>query len=90
MAGFENLVQETIEDPYEICPSTLSSTGLAFVSATGIGPGAEGIKVLVNYTDSAYEKGATSGKVQTAFPIDIIKYSKPNIGRAIYKKGGHE
>jgi hypothetical protein len=90
MAGFEDLVQATIQDPYEICPSTLSSTGLTFASPAGVGPGTEGIRVLVNYADKVYEKGATSGKVQTAYPIDVIRYSKPNIGRAIYKKVGQK
>jgi hypothetical protein len=55
-----------------------------------MGPGAEGIRVLVNYADIVYEKGSTSGKVQTAYPIDVVKYSKPNIASAIYKKGGRK
>lgn len=90
MAGLENLVQKTIQDPYEIRLSTASETGVAFVSPAGVGPRPEGIRVLVNYVDIVYEKGATSGKIQTAYPIDVIKYGSSQIGRVIYKKGGHK
>jgi hypothetical protein len=90
MAGFENLVEKTIQGPDIIRLSTASETGVAFVSPAGVGPSPEGIRVLVNYVDIFYEKGATSGKVQTAYPVDVIKYGSPKLGRVIYKKGGHK
>jgi hypothetical protein len=90
MAGCENLVQETVQDPHEIRVSTLSDTGVVFVSSSGVGPRPEGIRVLVDYADAFYEKGASSGRIVTAYPIDIVKYSRPNIGRLIHKKGGRK
>ncbi len=84
------IVQETIQEPLEIRLSTFSNTSVAFVSTPGAGSHAEGIRVLVNYADTAYEKGASSGKIQTAYPIDVIKYGSPKLGRTIYRKGGRK
>ncbi len=90
MAGLENLVKKTVQDPDIIRLSTVSDTGLAFASPPGVGPSPEGIRVLVSYVDVFYEKGATSGKVQTAYPVDVVKYGSPKLGRVIYKKGDHK
>jgi hypothetical protein len=90
MVGYHGIVQDVIEDPEEIRPSTLSDTGIAFISAPGIGPRAEGIRVLVNYGDTQYEKGSSTGNVMTAYPIDVVKYGYPQLGPAIYKKGGRK
>jgi len=88
MVGYESLVEKTIQDPQEIRLSLYSSTGVAFVSPRGVGPRPEGIRVLVNYADTAYVKGATTGKVSTAYPVDLVKYRTPKLGKSIYKKGG--
>jgi hypothetical protein len=90
MTGLETVVQQTIKDPIEVRVSTYSSTSVAFVSAPGVGAHAEGIRVLVDYADMAYEKGASAGKVTTAYPIDVIQYRRPQLGRMIYKKGGRK
>lgn len=90
MAGLETVVQQTVEEPFEIRVSAFSDTGVAFVSTPGAGSHAEGIRVLVNYADVVYEKGSTSGKIQTAYPIDVIKYGRPQLGRVIYRKGGRK
>jgi hypothetical protein len=88
MTGLEVTVRETIRDPLEVRLSTFSNTSVAFVSPPGAGSHAEGIRVLVDYADMAYEKGASTGKVTTAYPIDVIQYGRPRLGRVIYKKGG--
>jgi hypothetical protein len=90
MVGQEKIVEQVIIDPDEIFPSTTADTGLAFISEPGVGPGVEGIRVLVTYSDVHYTKGASTGKIATAYPIDIIKYGRPNLGRSIYKKGGRK
>jgi hypothetical protein len=90
MAGYETLIKRVVEDPSEIRPSAHADTGLAFISEPGIGPRPEGIRVLVNYADTNIQKGSTSGIIQTAYPVDIQKYPKPQLGKAIYKKGGRQ
>ena len=88
MVGLENEVQQTLQSPVQIQESTHYDTGVAFFSEAGVGSHAEGIRVIVDYTDTAYEKGASSGIVTTAYPIDVIKYGFPRLGRIIYRKGG--
>jgi hypothetical protein len=88
MAGYETLVEKTIQDPEQIRVSLYSSTGLAYISPPGVGPRPEGIRVLVNYADTAYEKGASIGRVSTAYPVDFAKYGSPKLGKIIYQKGG--
>jgi hypothetical protein len=88
MRGFEDLVEETVQDPLEIRISKIVSTGLAYISPPGVGPSPEGIRVLVDYDDMAYQKGASTGMVTTAYPVDLIRYSNPQIGRVIYRKRG--
>ena len=88
MTGYETLVKGVVEAPREVQVSTQEETGLAFISDPGVGPRPEGIRVLVSYADTHYEKGSTSGMITTAYPIDIQKYRRPRLGRTIYKKGG--
>jgi hypothetical protein len=90
MVGHEATLEAVLKDPLEILPSTLSNTCAAYISGPAVGPRPEGVRVLVNYTDIYYEKGASSGTITTAYPIDIIKYSNPQLGKAIYKKGGRK
>jgi hypothetical protein len=86
MAGYENLVQQTIQDPYEILPSTTFNNRFAFVSAMGIGPHALGIRAMVQYMDhTAFMSGGTSGLIVTAYPIDLA-HNAPNLGSPIFKK----
>ena len=88
MFGCEALVEKTVKDPFEVRLSTAYDTGVAFISAPGVGSHAEGIRVIVAYADTNYEKGASTGKVTTAYPVDIINYGSPQLGKTIFKKGG--
>ena len=88
MDTYEALVKSTVEKPFEIRTSTQNNTALAFISEPGIGPSPEGIRALVNYADTYFEKGSTSGMIVTAYPVDIVKYGSPQIGKTIYKRGG--
>jgi hypothetical protein len=83
MAGYENLVMDVLRSPYEIRSSTQHSTGVAFISAAGVGPSADGIRTLVNYASTSYEKGSTIGNVMTAYPVDWVKYASPQLGKII-------
>lgn len=87
MTGYEELVKSVVEDPHEIRLSTQQNTALAFVSEPGTGPSPEGIRALVNYADTSYEKGSGFGIVVTAYPVDIIKYGTPQLGKIIHKRG---
>ena len=87
MAGWEEAVCDVIRDPHEIRVSTEYDTGVAFISDAGVGPRPEGIRALVAFVDKFYEKGATTGIVVTAYPVDIAKYRNPHLGKTIYKKG---
>jgi hypothetical protein len=86
MTGCEILVQQLIEDPVEIVESTQYSHGAGFISAPGVGPSAEGMRAIVSFGDSGYLKGASTGNIATAYPIDIIKYGRPRLGRTVYRK----
>jgi len=88
MAGYEKMVQGVVEQPEQIRISTDYDSGLAFISSPGVGPRPEGIRVLVDYADTFYEKGASFGVVATAYPIDWIKYGHPKLGKTIYRRGG--
>jgi hypothetical protein len=88
MASLQSLIQQVVQDPFEVRESTNFSTSVAFISEPGAGSHTEGIRVLVDYADTHYQKGASSGNVTTAYPIDTIKYSAPQLGKSIYKKGG--
>jgi hypothetical protein len=90
MAGYETLVKSVVEAPAQIQVSTQHATGLAFISDPGVGPRPEGIRVLVNYAHTCYEKGATTGMVATAYPIDVQEYGNPRLGKTTYKKGGQK
>ena len=88
MAGLEHLVLKVLQDPYEVCQSTLDNAALAYISEPGIGPRPAGIRVLVGYDSTDYEKGSAYGTVNTAYPIDLVGYSNPriNLARPIYRK----
>ncbi len=86
MLGYENLVKSIIEDPYLVHPSTTDPKSLAFVSDQGQGPTGAGVRVLVRYDNMLFPKGASTGLVVTAYPIEPA-YTRPNLGPAIYTKG---
>jgi hypothetical protein len=90
MSGLEAVVEQTVQDPLEIRLSTLQNTAVAFVSDPNIGTHAEGIRILETYGDTYYEKGASSGMITTAYPVDIVKYSNPQLGAVIYKRRGRK
>ena len=90
MLGYEELVKSVIQDPNEIRLSTFQNTAIAFISEPGVGPRPEGVRALVNFADMSYEKGSASGMVVTAYPVDIIKYATPRLGKTIYKRGGRK
>jgi hypothetical protein len=85
MAGYENMVLQTLQDPYEIRPSVTHNTRLAFISEPNTGPHPHGIRVIVNYNDLTFEFGRSNGIVMTAYPIDPV-YNAPNLGAPTYKK----
>ena len=87
MAGYESIVQQAIKDPFQVCESTQYDSGAVFFSAPGVGPSVEVIRAIVLYQDWSYLKGASTGIVATAYPIDIVKYGHPKIGKSIYRKG---
>jgi hypothetical protein len=85
MVGYEALVRQVLRDPDEIRESILYSYAAAFISAAGlISP--QGFRVIVKYDDAMYQKGSTSGIVATAYPVDLVNYQKPNLGKSIYRK----
>jgi len=43
------------------------------------------IRVAVTFDDIAYAgAGQTTGKVNSAFPVDPIEYDKPNVGKYVF------
>jgi|ERR1700685_336891 len=81
MRGKEVEVQAVLKNPQTVYPSTLTGSSFAFegVSTT------DEIRVLVTYEDpSKVTLGNTTGKVQTAYPVDRTKYAAPRIGTPIY------
>ena len=89
MAGLEDLVLDVLKNPYEIYRSTVDSTACAFVSVPGVGPRPEGVRVVVGFATTLYEKGSTEGLVQTAYPIDLLRYPNPQIQKSpFYPYGG--
>jgi hypothetical protein len=87
MVGYENLVQRVVHDPFEVRLSTKASTGAVFISDVGVGPSPEGIRVVVGYPSITFEKGGGHGTVITAYPIDLVRYSTPRIGKIIGRRG---
>lgn len=87
MVGYESLVQQTIKDPLEVCESTQYDFGAVFISPPGLGPSVEGIRAVVWYQHWSYQKGSATGLVATAYPIDIIRYGNPKVGKSLYRKG---
>jgi len=86
MIGCETIVQQALQDPAEILESTLYSHGAVFATPAGTGPGVQGIRAVVSYGEISYQKGASTGKIATAYPIDVIKYGRPHVGRPLFKK----
>jgi hypothetical protein len=84
MAGYEILVQEVLRDPYMVQQSTHYETAAAFISSAGVGPSPEGIRVVVAFDDVSYQKGASIGRVSTAYPVDVARYPTPRLGKTIY------
>lgn len=87
MAAYQPLVQQTIVNPFEVCESTQYDFGAVFISPPGSGPSPEGIRAVVWYQHWSYQKGAATGLVATAYPIDIVRYGNPKVGKTIYRKG---
>lgn len=85
MTGYENLVQQVLQDPLEVWTGQWP-TSAVFISDPLIGPSPEGIRVVVKYQDTTFEKGTSSGVVSTAYPIDLVRYNTPRLGRAILKR----
>ena len=85
MLGYENLVQQTLQDPLEIRMAAYD-TGAVFISDPGVGPSPEGIRAVVSYSTVAFEKGACTGIVTTAYPIDLVRYPSPRMGRIIVSR----
>ena len=83
MAGYENLVQDVLKNPYEVRVSTQHQTGVAFISPPGTGPSPEGLRALVNFANAHYEKGSTTGNLMTAYPVDWVRYGNPRLGKII-------
>lgn len=89
MDGLEHLVVDVLKNPFEIYRSTVATTACAFVSLPGVGPRPEGLRILVDYSTTLYEKGSTEGLVQTAYPIDFLRYPNPRIeGKPFCPYGG--
>jgi len=86
MLGYENLVQQVLRDPLEVRLSKTLNTGAIFISDPNVGPSPEGIRVVVAYANLAFQKGASHGIVSTAYPIDLVRYSTPMIGKVIGRR----
>jgi hypothetical protein len=84
MSGYETLVQQVLKDPFEVWEG-MFPTSAVFISEALVGPSPEGIRVVVNYRDITFEKGSTTGFVTTAYPIDLVAYPTPRLGRRILK-----
>lgn len=87
MLGCEGLVQQVLKDPLEVRLSKTINTGAVFISDPNVGPSPEGMRVVVLYPNLAFEKGASHGIVSTAYPIDLVRYNTPNIGKIIGRRG---
>lgn len=87
MFGYEDLVKRVLRDPLEVRLSKTFDTGAVFVSDPNVGPSPEGIRVVVGYPNLTFQKGASHGIVKTAYPIDLVRYSTPMIGKVIGRRG---
>jgi len=85
MVGCEKLVQQLLLDPLEIRLGAVPESAV-FVSDPGVGPSPEGMRAVVLYNNVAFEMGAFSGIVTTAYPIDLVRYPTPRIGRILAKR----
>lgn len=86
MEGLEDIVEDVIKNPNEIRISSGETTALLYISSPGVGPRPEGVRAVVKYETTLYEKGATRGAVATAYPIDIKKYGTGGLGKRIYQR----
>jgi hypothetical protein len=88
MKGYEYLIFKTVRDPEEIRVSSnpRHGTSAGFKSGPNVGPGAEGIRVLVQYEDHTYRLGTTKGRVTTAYPISVKKFPNPLLGPVVYRR----
>lgn len=79
MAGREADVRQVVEDPDRIKTSTSFPDVFAFEKSTTT----QGeLRVFVQYENPDFMRGGTTGKVDTAYPVDPNR--KPKIGRVIY------
>jgi len=86
MAGYENLVKDTIQSPYQIKPCTDNNTRFAYCSSPLDGPEGTGIHVLVQM-DSVGDlrKGNLNGTVITSY--DVYPNAKHHkLGTPVYAK----
>jgi hypothetical protein len=90
MQGCEKLVELVVQKPYIIRTSSVSENGLVFISEEDAGPQRKAIRVVAKYADlmPEPEKGSSSGLISTAYPVDLVKYPNPRLGRIIYQRGG--
>jgi len=75
MTGHEAAIKEAIEAPDARRISTERTTCVAY-EAFGTGPASMGVRVLIEYADSVFESGTTTGKLITAYPLDAARSSK--------------
>jgi hypothetical protein len=85
MAGLKHEVEIALADPAVIYPSTLSNNALVYEATTS---GGMDFRVVVTFDDlAAYGTGSTKGKLNSAFPVDVVIYDTPHIGAPIYTRG---
>jgi hypothetical protein len=81
LAGREQEVAKTIQDPEIIRPSTTTGKAFAFERVTP----ADKLRVIVYYADqSSIQTGRTFGSVGTAYPVNVAYTSQ--VGAPIYQK----
>jgi hypothetical protein len=80
MVGHEAHVQQAVEDPDRIKTSTNFADVFAFERTLGTSSGE--LRVFIQYENADFMKGGTTGRVDTAYPVDPNR--KPKIGKEIY------
>ena len=87
MAGYENGIYATVQDPDWIMVSTAPEREKAAIFETkGTGPYGRNLRVVVDYDAPTYTLGGTRGKITTAYPRDVRRYPDPQVGEVIYSK----
>ncbi len=79
MAGQQDQVRKAIEAPDKIRVSTSANDVFAFEKTVAT---AQEIRVFIQYENPDFMKVKTTGKVDTAYPVDPAR--KPKIGQTIY------